>query len=480
LLTYEGDSLAYFDSQSVASGDYNGRLLAWINQALGTSYTEINGAKTALANAGSAPTWDGLSLLGSSRGPLGSTQIVAFGTANPNVVSTASTDAGRCRMTRTVHKTGGRPLAELQLAHCAYYVDVPGSPTGPTAGTEITTSSYTVEASIEMPGAPTPGPIRVTYSASNVGTCPAASGLYLSDAVPASSFGLSVIPADTTFYVKLHMVVALSATWSVNNVLTLLSANGEDGWIGPSASTSQVMTSGIFSAVPSGFASTVRPPLIAVLGKPYGKMRSLIIMQTSIAEYQNDTLGNGPTSGGFAARAAYSVNGHAMPWSKLARGGSGYQTLAAGGTKRAALYPYADTFLMDGPTNDVFYSRTAAQIETDLQTICARIVAARADAKIVLANIIPRTTSTDSWATEANQTPRTGFELNGIADTVNTWLPTQVGSNGVVSVVDVRASCRGVDPNKWAVTGYTSDGTHPSATAIAGMAISVNSALAAL
>jgi hypothetical protein len=63
-LTYEGDSLAYFDSQSVPAGDYNGRLLAWINQALGTSYTEINGAKTALAIAGGAPTWDGLALLG--------------------------------------------------------------------------------------------------------------------------------------------------------------------------------------------------------------------------------------------------------------------------------------------------------------------------------------------------------------------------------------------------------------------------------
>jgi hypothetical protein len=65
-LTYEGDSLAYFDSQSVPAGDYNGRLLAWINQALGTSYTEINGAKNALAVSGGAPTWDGLALLGTA------------------------------------------------------------------------------------------------------------------------------------------------------------------------------------------------------------------------------------------------------------------------------------------------------------------------------------------------------------------------------------------------------------------------------
>jgi hypothetical protein len=438
--------------------------------------TQITGAGVQLTST-SMLNVQGVTLSGSSLGPVGSTQIVAFGTANPNTVSTASTDAGRCRMTRTVHKTGGKPLAELQLAHCAYYVDVPGSPTGPTAGTEITTSSYTVEASIEMPGAPIPGPIRVTYSAANVGTCPAAAALYLSDAVPASAFGLTYIPVDTTFYVKNHMVVALNATWSINNVLTLLSANGEDGYVCPSASASQVMTPGIFSAPSGGFTSAVRPPLLAVLGKPYGRMRSLIIMQTSIAEYQNDVLGNGPTSGGFAARAAYSVKGHAMPWAKLARGGSGYQTLAAGGTKRAALYPYADTFLMDGPTNDVFYSRTAAQIEADLQTIWARIVAARPDAKIVMANTLPRTTSTDSWATEANQTPRAGFELNGVADTVNVWLATQVGSS-IVALADVRASCRGVDPNKW-LPGNTNDGTHPTG-ALAGMAAVANAALAAL
>ncbi|UQD69195.1 hypothetical protein JEY40_24580 [Bradyrhizobium japonicum] len=68
-LTYEGDSLAYFDQQAVPAGDYNGRLLAWINQALGTSYTEINGAKTALAISGGAPTWDGLALLGTAGPP---------------------------------------------------------------------------------------------------------------------------------------------------------------------------------------------------------------------------------------------------------------------------------------------------------------------------------------------------------------------------------------------------------------------------
>lgn len=86
-LTYEGDTLAYFDSQSVPAGDYNGRLLAWINQTLGTSYTEINGAKTALANNVSIPTWDGLNLLGSAGAP----QIRLSNATIPDTTASGST-----------------------------------------------------------------------------------------------------------------------------------------------------------------------------------------------------------------------------------------------------------------------------------------------------------------------------------------------------------------------------------------------------
>lgn len=68
-LDYDGDWEALFDAASIAKGDFNGRMLAWINHTLGTTYTEINGALQALAannnafnfssmgtfNAGSAP-----------------------------------------------------------------------------------------------------------------------------------------------------------------------------------------------------------------------------------------------------------------------------------------------------------------------------------------------------------------------------------------------------------------------------------------
>ena len=56
--TYEGDWHALFDQAGIASGDYNGRLLAWINQSMGASYAELNGAMSAFAASQSAPSWN--------------------------------------------------------------------------------------------------------------------------------------------------------------------------------------------------------------------------------------------------------------------------------------------------------------------------------------------------------------------------------------------------------------------------------------
>lgn len=48
-LDYNGDWSALFDLDGIPSGDWNGRLLAWINQTLGTSYTNLPGAMQAFA-----------------------------------------------------------------------------------------------------------------------------------------------------------------------------------------------------------------------------------------------------------------------------------------------------------------------------------------------------------------------------------------------------------------------------------------------
>lgn len=55
--TYEGDWHRLFDLASIPVGTFNGRLLAWINQKLSTSYTNLPEAQQAMAVANGAYNW---------------------------------------------------------------------------------------------------------------------------------------------------------------------------------------------------------------------------------------------------------------------------------------------------------------------------------------------------------------------------------------------------------------------------------------
>jgi hypothetical protein len=56
-LTYEGDWHALFDQAGTPPGAFDGRLLAWINAQLSSSYGELDGAMAAFAQSQGAPSW---------------------------------------------------------------------------------------------------------------------------------------------------------------------------------------------------------------------------------------------------------------------------------------------------------------------------------------------------------------------------------------------------------------------------------------
>lgn len=58
--TYEGDFIQLFADAGVTETTFNGGLLAWINQKLVASYTNLPGAMAALAAAESAGSWNEL------------------------------------------------------------------------------------------------------------------------------------------------------------------------------------------------------------------------------------------------------------------------------------------------------------------------------------------------------------------------------------------------------------------------------------
>lgn len=106
--------------------------------------------------------------------------------------------------------------------------------------------------------------------------------------------------------------------------------------------------------------------------------------------------------------------------------------------------------------------------------------------------ITPQTTSTDSWATVANQTAATNFGANSVWSTLNNWIaagaPIDPGTLAAVAVgtvgalvagasdhplkgvIDIRPACCD-DTVTWAWrAGSTADGVHPNATTYAAMA----------
>lgn len=154
-------------------------------------------------------------------------------------------------------------------------------------------------------------------------------------------------------------------------------------------------------------------------------------------------------------------------------------------------------------TNDIVVkSRTALQVETDvISGICSPL--ADQGLKMYVGTLIPRNTSTNSWATLANQTP-TASESVRVA--YNTWVraglplnpttkaPVSVGTSGalmagsvghpVIGYVEIADTVESAqNSGKWKVTGvanaYTADGVHPNAAGASLMAGALSPIIAA-
>ena len=126
-------------------------------------------------------------------------------------------------------------------------------------------------------------------------------------------------------------------------------------------------------------------------------------------------------------------------------------------------------------TNDLLNNtRSYAQIVGDLTTIYRAVIAE--GAKPVGVTVPPRSSSTDAWATAANQTvDRVPYQggASSIRSQVNAWIRAGGGGllSGFIELADVVETAR--DSGLWKA-GYTTDGTHPNATAHAAIAAAVD------
>lgn len=65
--SYNEDWHALFDSESIVTGSFNSRMLAWINASLSTSYTNVNEAMQAFAVDQGFSNWSSMNTFEASR-----------------------------------------------------------------------------------------------------------------------------------------------------------------------------------------------------------------------------------------------------------------------------------------------------------------------------------------------------------------------------------------------------------------------------
>lgn len=207
------------------------------------------------------------------------------------------------------------------------------------------------------------------------------------------------------------------------------------------------------------FGATVMIGDIAV-----ANAKSYVIFGDSIAWGEGDISNTGSKGGnGWIGRA---MDAHGYPYLKIAKQGQQAADLVAAPSRVQALLAqmqFTDVICEYG-VNDLRLGRTQAQILADHQTIYGYV----AGKKIAQTTITPRSSSTDSWATVANQTAKTDGNMAAL-NSVNAAIRAKPANvNTVIEAADAAMSAR--DSGVWkAAPVRTLDGTHPNSVMAAEM-----------
>lgn len=89
-LDYNGDWHALFDAEGITAGDFNGRMLAWINQTLGTSYADLPGAQHAFAVDQGFNNWSSMNTFVTGPGGAADALLLVDGTSGLMLVDGSS------------------------------------------------------------------------------------------------------------------------------------------------------------------------------------------------------------------------------------------------------------------------------------------------------------------------------------------------------------------------------------------------------
>ena len=288
---------------------------------------------------------------------------------------------------------------------------------------------------------------------------------YLSDSIDASAFGVSVLPHDAQITVR----VLTRQTSAVSRVaLSHKDARqfgGKSIWFNSSdTSLNDFETLSGFSVV--GPTQTARTEI--AIARLHGlsdapDFVSIGVRGDSITQGTGDSGFSDREGGGWAFRAVQRFSKQPALMNYASHGSTSrmliedQSVISSYNLLTHAITAYGANNIGQSNSNPDAY----LSLSQDTQTQLAQFKAAGLQAGVM--HLIPRTSSTDLWRTEENQTINTGWGAGGAADNYNNDIANFSDADFVIEM----SSIRGTERLKTVTNGEpryaTFDGTHPSA-----------------
>lgn len=350
----------------------------------------------------------------------------------------------------------GADASDLTMALTNWYMNISGLTA---LETTITNDWLIVGMSIQAPN----GNVQqINFGGSASRTVTAGETLVFSDKI-APLTGYTKFTRGEKYWVKMIMEVTTTGHSFPRNV----SSRNSTGITGAqwhrynkaATTSSSIYTAGIFTATGTAFSNTGQGCTPMMFGTPINmNQKFFLAIGDSISNGANDATS--PTEFGYGSisRAAVNNNTNPYPCLNIARSTQGSDMFALPLWRN--LIKYCNVAFEGYGVNDQLASRAHATFTANLE---AGYVILRANGikKIIRNKLSPYTTSTDSWATEVNQTVRAGWgtPTTGYMDLTAAWVATNLGT--LFEYYNPRTTWFGTDPYKWPANG-TNDGVHPA------------------
>jgi lysophospholipase L1-like esterase len=341
---------------------------------------------------------------------------------------------------------GSSPCRDIQLVFT-------NSTSAGSASEVVGPNAITIEAALETI---TPSAfVTVTFNGGALTAVLQPGGTVVSDPIPMS------FAANAQAWLRTGLVVTAGQSWPRTSMFAI---SGESMYESTEA-TSQVQQTGAM-LIRNGQAGGGGYIPSAIIGKTADPIPAVALVGDSImAGTIGDSSSNVTGLRGFFAKGLVLPDGSTLPFTLLARASEqAVYCTSVGNFRRRFNYDYCTHAIVNYGTNDIAAGATLVQIQGYLTEIWAQLKAR--NIKVYHSLILPRTTSSDTFATVANQTPATGFAKNGIRDQLNAWIRLQVGTliDGIIDP-NVIAEDQTLG-NRWVANGVassiTADGIHPN------------------